>query len=169
MHGQNSKCIFIFEFAKLIYASLHYFSNKGWMFIMKYQTMSYLRCDPFLIQICFSENARWSYMATTHHDSNNCQAIDNLSRWLHCRFLSKKVFWEYGGFEDGEHPGSGGRRILWIFFCVILWPAGLDPFGDRPLFGCVTVTERWNPVRYPESTEVKRWATWRSSSLHLNL
>lgn len=116
MHGQNSKCIFIFEFAKLIYASLHYFSNKGWMFIMKYQTMSYLRCDPFLIQICFSENARWSYMATTHHDSNNCQAIDNLSRWLHCRFLSKKVFWEYGGFEDGEHPGSGGRRILWIFF-----------------------------------------------------
>lgn len=126
MHGQNSKCIFIFEFAKLIYASLHYFSNKGWMFIMKCQTMSYLRCDPFLIQICFSENARWSYMATTHHDSNNCQATDNLSRWLHCRFLSKKVCWEYGGFEDGGHPGSWRRAADFVnFFAWFLWPTGV--------------------------------------------
>lgn len=49
-----------------------------------------------------------------------------------------------------------GGEFCEFFFCVILWPAGLDPFGDRPLFGGVTVTERWNPVRYPESTEVKR-------------
>jgi hypothetical protein len=88
--------------------------------------VSYLRCDPFLIQICFSENARWSYMATTHHDSNNCQATDNLSRWLHCRFLSKKVCWEYGGFEDGGHPGSGRRAADFVNFF-------LRDFCDRPV------------------------------------
>lgn len=54
-------------------------------------------------------------------------------------------------------PDGGAADFVNIFFCVIFvtgqW---LDPFGGRPLFGGVTVTERWNPVRYPESTEVKR-------------
>jgi hypothetical protein len=80
-------------------------------------------------------------MATTHHDSNNCQATDNLSRWLHCRFLSKKVCWEYGGFEDGGAPGilTAGGEFCEIFFCVIFVTGrtGLDPFGGAVLCSVV--------------------------------
>lgn len=69
--------------------------------------------------------------------------------------------WEYGGFEDGGAPGilTAGGEFCEIFFlrdfCDRPDRVGSVRWG-RPLFGGVTVTERWNPVRYPESTEVKR-------------